>query len=163
MKRIISLILTFLFLIVTTSNVSAKENNLKSCPLSNNPIPSKNETILLKDNSVEHIKRGAATMVSVDKTFSVRLQNPSGECTSSASVKITGYYTYDKTSGTVLSQEITAQFVNIPLHWSVYLNKQWTNVSGDKITYSIYYQSYTDYLDCMHSGYWSNGATFIIK
>lgn len=163
MKKISLLFLSLLLLVFSTTNVFARENDLKSCSLSNIPIPEKGEVILINDNSSEYTTKGAITVANVDKTYSVRLQNLSGDCTSAATVRITGYYTYDSGNGTVISTELSAQFNNVPLHWFAYLNNQWSTVNGTKIFHSIYYQSYTDYYDCVHSGYWSNGETFEIK
>lgn len=148
--------------LISTSNIFAQENET-ACPLSNLPIPEEGEVILLEDNTVYYETRGAVTAAAVDKTFAIGIQNLSGECTSSASVRITGSYLYDSGTGEVFSADLSASMSYVPLHWSVFLNDQWTTVSGSSITHSVYYQSYTDYMDCMHSGYWSSGATFAIK
>lgn len=166
MEKIKSLILCFaimLMLIVNNSSVFADEEN--ACALSYYPIPDEGEVILLEDNSTYIETTGAVSSASVNKTYSVRIQDSSGSCVSSAKVTVKGSYTYDKTSNNVLSSDLSASFASVPSLWTASIQSQWSNISGTSLSYYIYYKSKVDDpLSCMvGGGYWYSGQTFSIR
>lgn len=150
-------------LIVNNSSVFADEEN--ACALSYYPIPDEGEVILLEDNSTYIETAGAVSSASVNKTYSVRIQDSSGSCVSGAKVTVKGSYTYDKTSNNVLSSDLSASFTSMPLLWSASIQSQWSNISGTSLSYYIYYKSKVDDpLSCMvGGGYWYSGQTFSIR
>lgn len=162
-KSIFSLIIVVGLTGIASSNIKADEGS--ACALPTYPVPEEGEVILLEDNSYEIGARAAVKGVSVNKTYSVRIQDSSGSCVSSASVTVKGSYTYNSGTGEILSVDLNASFTSIPSLWNAGITSQWKTVSGTSINYSIYYYSYVDDpLSCMvGGGNWYSGATFSIK
>lgn len=167
-KRIL-LLCTCTFLLITQSSaliydVVAEEKPI-SCSLSNFPIPKEGEVILLSDNSDYIETTGAIITEWVDKTYSIRIQDPGGSCVSSAQVKITGEYSYDATSNEILSVNLSSQLSYVPSLWTVEIQRSFHSVVGQGITYSINYSSRVDdpYSCLVGGGNWYSRATFTIK
>ena len=136
------------------------------CSFSSDPVPAEGEVILLEDNSqVMNVARGAVIRIGVNRSYSVRIQDSSGSCVNSATVLVSGSYTYDNTSGEILSINVSASFTNVPSLWTAGIQSQRTIVSGSSISQSIYYYSrFNDPYSCMvGEGNWYSGATFTIK
>ena len=138
------------------------------CPVATNPVPGVGEVILLEDLSDPDTitPRGAAPVTrNISKTYSIRIQDSSGSCVNSATVSVTGNYSYDVSTGEILSTNITAAITSVPALWTVGISSQWTTVSGTSISHSIYYYSkVNDPYSCMvGGGNWYSGATFQIK
>lgn len=169
-KKLFKSTLTFIILCglvgISSFNVFADEA-VSACTLSSEPIPAEGEAILLEDNSYEYTfaRAPAVKGVSVNKTYSVRIQDSSGSCASSATVKVSGNYTYNTGTGEVLSASLSASFSSVPSLWTAEIQSQWKTISGSSLTYSIYYYSRVDdpYSCMVGGGNWYSGATFTIK
>ncbi|MGM9941279.1 MAG: hypothetical protein ACI32N_04730 [Bulleidia sp.] len=145
-----------------------EETPQSGCAVSMNPVPEVGEVILLEDLSDPETitPRGAAPVTrNVSKTYSIRIQDSSGSCVNSATVSVTGNYSYDASTGEILSTNITAAVTNAPTLWTVGISSQWTTISGTSISHSIYYYSRVDdpYSCMVGGGNWYSGATFQIK
>ena len=145
-----------------------EETGQLGCPVSTNPVPGVGEVILLEDLSDPDTitPRGAAPVTrDIRKPYSIRIQDSSGSCVNSATVSVTGNYSYDVSTGEILSTNITAAVTSVPALWTVGISSQWTTVSGTSISHSIYYYSkVNDPYSCMvGGGNWYSGATFQIK
>lgn len=169
MNRMIKLSLlciSVMFVLVQTpTNVFASDQSkIAPCGISGLSVPDIGKPVLLEDNS-KIVTRGAVKVQTVDKTYSIRIQDFAGSCVNSAKVRVSGSYTYDSTSGEVLSAELRAEVSEVPYpnRWSVNIVRQWQNINGTELTYSIYYQSHVSDDNCMISGPWYSGETFKIK
>lgn len=166
--KCLSMIMCVTVLAVPVFAEEPEETGQLGCSVSMNPVPEVGEVILLEDLSDPEtiIPRGAAPVTrNVSKTYSIRIQDSSGSCVSSATVSVTGNYSYDASTGEILSTNITAAVTSAPSLWTVGIASQWTTVSGTSISHSIYYYSrVNDPYSCMvGGGNWYNGATFQIK
>ena len=166
--KCLSMIMCVTVLAVPVFAEEPEETGQLGCSVSMNPVPEVGEVILLEDLSDPEtiIPRGAAPVTrNVSKTYSIRIQDSSGSCVSSATVSVTGNYSYDASTGEILSTNITAAVTSAPSLWTVGIASQWTTVSGTSISHSIYhYSRVNDPYSCMvGGGNWYSGATFQIK
>ena len=163
LKSIVLCVVTITIVCCGNLNIFADEES--ACALSEYPIPKEGETILLADDSYYIESVGTSIGVSVNKTYSVRIQDTSGSCVSSAKVQVKGYYSYDKTTNNVLSSSLNASFISVPTFWDAQVVSQWDNISGSSLSYGIYYKSKVDdsYSCMVGGGYWFSGETFTIR
>lgn len=168
MKKILRVFLSLIISITSFSApVFAKTSEKQyGCSVSQYPVPEEGKAILLDDYSFEdYSSRGAAIRTNVNRTYSVRIQDTSGSCVSSAQVRVSGYFTYDSTSGNIIETSISATFTSVPTLWTAVIQSQRTLVSGGSVSQSIYYYSkVNDPYSCMvGGGNWYSGATFALK
>ena len=150
--KCLSMIMCVTVLAVPVFAEEPEETGQLGCSVSMNPVPEVGEVILLEDLSDPEtiIPRGAAPVTrNVSKTYSIRIQDSSGSCVSSATVSVTGNYSYDASTGEILSTNITAAVTSAPSLWTVGIASQWTTVSGTSISHSIYYYSRYTIRKCM--------------
>lgn len=170
MKRMIHAIMsTALLFTLFSVPVFAEETDNQTqygCTMTTEPIPEIGEAILIEDNSYTIETRAAAPVTrTVNQTYSIRIQDSSGSCVSTAKVSVTGSYSYYASTGEIESTAITAKVISAPSNWTVGIASQWTTVSGTSISHSIYYYSKVDdpYSCMVGGGNWYSGATFTIK
>lgn len=138
-----------------------------ACSVKVGYLPYYPEPVLLEDNSYieDSDLRSIYLTVNVDKKYSVPLQDTSGSCTSSASVRVTGTYEYEGSSGFVTQANLKVETSYIPDLWEFVITVYETKISGPSIKLVMnYYSDVDDPFGCMvGGGRFYTSATLNIK
>lgn len=143
------------------------EEQTGGCSFGPNSMTEDSAPVLVHDESYEIpvLRRGAITYTSVDKTYQIYIQNPNGSCSSTANIRITGYYQYNVSNNQVVDYSLSASVSYVPLLWKVEIVRSWGTIAGSSLNYSVNYRSYVDdpYSCTVGGGYWYGGKTFQIR